>query len=221
MRVGTSGQRRGTAAATVVTMTTGRLRQPRSARARALALAATAPLALALLACGGADGTSDGGAAAPSTTAPTSAAPGPGATSTGSGGSDDDAGTAPGGSGATTSDPAPTGAEPSSPEGDQVPAYTITETEEETDDGVLEVDLDVDVDQVLTEDQVRALVAELQADRPGDGHYELSVDCGAADDDDDIAEAEWAVGEAALRESGLAQGEVRVELETDARCGTA
>lgn len=176
---------------------------------RVLALVASAPLVLALAACGGDDATPDVGGpvtAAPpaSSAAPSSAAP---------------SSPAPSSSTPTTSaPPVPSTEAPVAGAGD-VPAYTVAREERDEDDGVLDVDLDVDVQEVLTEDQVRALVADLQGTYTEEAVYDLSVDCGVAGPEDDVAEADWAVGAAAQRESGLAEGEVRVELERDAVCG--
>ncbi len=176
---------------------------------RVLALVASAPLVLALAACGGGDDTTPdvGGAV---TAAPPASSAAPSSTPSSS---------APSSSAPTTSaPPVPSTEAPVAGAGD-VPAYSVVGEERDEDDGVLDVDLDVDVQEVLTEDQVRALVADLQGTYTEEAVYDLSVDCGVAGPEDDVAEADWAVGAAAQRESGLGEGEVRVELERDAVCG--
>jgi hypothetical protein len=94
------------------------------------------------------------------------------------------------------------------------PTYEVV-SEEPGDDG--ETDVTVSVEEVPTEEALRGIAAELREER-GDGVYDLEVVCGQGGED--IAELRWATGDAALADSGLEDGEVEADVDTDATCGT-
>ncbi|MEJ5944239.1 hypothetical protein WDZ17_02890 [Pseudokineococcus basanitobsidens] len=95
----------------------------------------------------------------------------------------------------------------------QAPTQYEVVSEEETDDGD---DITVTVEMTPQEMGVQALVAELQETRTDDGVYRLTVLC--VNDDAELATATWAQGDAALEETGLAEGDIDTDVNTDASC---
>jgi hypothetical protein len=100
-----------------------------------------------------------------------------------------------------------------SPDG-QPPAYEVV-GEEPGDDG--ETDITVQVDEVPEPQALQAVAAEIQEER-GDGVFDVEVVC--ATGGDDVADLRFATGDAALEESGLDEGEITIDEEPDAVCGT-
>jgi len=95
----------------------------------------------------------------------------------------------------------------------EAPTYEVV-SEEPGDDG--ETDVTVSVGEVPTEEALRGIATELREER-GDGVYDLEVVCDEGGEG--IAELRWASGDAALAETGLEEGEVEANVDTDAACG--
>lgn len=93
----------------------------------------------------------------------------------------------------------------------QAPPYEVVEEQG--------TDITVAAEEGVVELSVQAVVAELQEDRTEDGLYTLSVLCAATDEE--LATAEWALGDEALEESGFQEGEIVTEVDAAATCDDA
>jgi hypothetical protein len=107
------------------------------------------------------------------------------------------------------------GGDDEQPQAEQpVPAYTVAK---QTEKG----DITVEVDQLVTEDQARAIAEDLRGKQTKDNGYWVSINCstgGTAKADNRLANARFGIGALGQAKTGLDEGQIEVEVNEGRSC---